>query len=179
MAAFDRDTDPAEDRALRLLQLSPVTLFHRPAALAETTTWLAGRGYQVVTLPAGTWTDEADLHRDVARLLHFPAYYGRNLDALHDCLRDVVEQAYGWDSQATGLVVVLFGFDAFARLRPTSARVLLDLLAQHSREASLLGGRLLTLLQSDDPEVRFARVGGSDVAWNDPEWPAARRRGDA
>lgn len=31
------------------------------------------------------------LHDILARELRFPAYYGRNLDALHDCLTDLME----------------------------------------------------------------------------------------
>lgn len=30
-----------------------------------------------------------DLHEVFARELHFPAWYGRNLDALHDCLTEL------------------------------------------------------------------------------------------
>ena len=32
-----------------------------------------------------------DLHRALADGLHFPAWYGGNLDALHDCLTDLTE----------------------------------------------------------------------------------------
>ena len=32
-----------------------------------------------------------DLHRALAEGLRFPAWYSGNLDALHDCLTDVVE----------------------------------------------------------------------------------------
>ena len=32
-----------------------------------------------------------DLHRALAEGLHFPAWYGGNLDALHDCLTDLHE----------------------------------------------------------------------------------------
>ena len=32
-----------------------------------------------------------DLHREIARCLAFPAWYGGNLDALHDCLTDLSE----------------------------------------------------------------------------------------
>ena len=32
-----------------------------------------------------------DLHRVLAEGLHFPAWYGGNLDALHDCLTDLNE----------------------------------------------------------------------------------------
>lgn len=31
------------------------------------------------------------VHRKLARSLHFPAWYGRNLDALYDCLTDLHE----------------------------------------------------------------------------------------
>ena len=31
----------------------------------------------------------ADLHERFAEALDFPAYYGKNLDALHDCLTDI------------------------------------------------------------------------------------------
>lgn len=33
------------------------------------------------------------IHDRLAETLHFPAYYGRNLDALYDCLTDVQEDA--------------------------------------------------------------------------------------
>ena len=32
-----------------------------------------------------------DLHRALAEGLHFPSWYGGNLDALHDCLTDLTE----------------------------------------------------------------------------------------
>ena len=32
-----------------------------------------------------------ELHRALADGLHFPAWYGGNLDALHDCLTDLTE----------------------------------------------------------------------------------------
>ena len=37
---------------------------------------------------AGT---EEDIHEILQKALEFPAYYGRNLDALYDCLTDVRE----------------------------------------------------------------------------------------
>ena len=32
-----------------------------------------------------------ELHREIAQCLAFPAWYGGNLDALHDCLTDLNE----------------------------------------------------------------------------------------
>src|SRR5689334_9753583 len=82
---------------------------------------------------------DADLHRDVAAALHFPDYYGNNLDALNDCMRDVVDQEYGWSPDATGLVLVFTGYDAYATRRPGSAHSVLDILADRSRDALLFG----------------------------------------
>ena len=46
-------------------------------------------------------TKEA-MHDYLAKMLHLPAYYGKNLDALHDCLTDIVEETelilLNWDS---------------------------------------------------------------------------------
>ena len=39
-----------------------------------------------VQLSAAGWDTPEKAHGDLAKALHFPAYYGKNLDALHDCL---------------------------------------------------------------------------------------------
>lgn len=42
-----------------------------------------------VQLSAAKWLSPAQAHDALARSLAFPDYYGRNLDALHDCLTDL------------------------------------------------------------------------------------------
>lgn len=37
-------------------------------------------------------TSPAQAHAYLAQILHFPDYYGANLDALHDCLGDLDEE---------------------------------------------------------------------------------------
>lgn len=39
-----------------------------------------------IRLSAASWKTPQDAHRALAVALDFPAYYGHNLDALHDCL---------------------------------------------------------------------------------------------
>lgn len=39
-----------------------------------------------VTIDCSRIRSREDLHRIFAEELHFPAWYGNNLDALHDCL---------------------------------------------------------------------------------------------
>jgi hypothetical protein len=108
--------------------------------------------------------------------LDFPDYYGQNLDAFNDCMRDVVDQRYGWLPDAAGLVLVFMGYDGFATRRPGPAHAVLDIMAVRSRSALLVGRRLLTLVQTDDPKLRFEPVGALPVAWNDAEWLDADRQ---
>lgn len=42
-----------------------------------------------VQLSAAQWDTPEKAHAALAKALSFPAYYGRNLDALHDCLTDL------------------------------------------------------------------------------------------
>lgn len=175
MVAFDPDADLTDDLAFQLLSTAPVTLFWKRDVLEETITWLRSHGYQIVVLDASTWSTEADLHRDMAAALHFPDYYGRNLDALNDCFRDVVAQSYGWAPDATGLVLAFLGYDAFAQRFPSAGEIVLDILADHSRAAALVGRRLIGLVQSNDPDIEFEPVGATPVTWNDAEWLESRR----
>lgn len=109
MAAFDRTAEHSHPVDYQLVADGFVTMFWADHVLEGTLKWLSVNGYQILTLQAGAWRQRADLHRDVAEGLHFPDYYGRNLDALNDCLRDVAVGDYGLDASATGFVLVLAG----------------------------------------------------------------------
>jgi hypothetical protein len=153
----------------QLVADSFVRLFWRPAVLAEVVQWLGEHGYQLVTVDTAGWTAEADMHRDLAAALGFPDHYGGNLDALDDCLRDVAEHAAGSPSTADGLVLVVVNYDSFAAARPRVAHALLDVFAARARTAALTGHRMCCLVQSNDPDLRFAAVGATPVLWNDAE----------
>ncbi|MER6678133.1 barstar family protein [Streptomyces sp. NPDC000983] len=176
MAAFDADDGFAPDRALSLMWNTFVTLFWRRSLVDETVGWLNEHGYQTVVLDAGLWADEDALHSAVAEALDFPDYYGENLDALNDCLRDVVSYDYGTTKEATGLAIVFLNYDHFARVEPRAAQIVLDIFADRARSASLFGHRIMTLVHSNDPNIEFEPVGAMPVMWNQNEWFDAHRR---
>jgi RNAse (barnase) inhibitor barstar len=158
VAAFDLD-GPGPD--YRLFRNGPVVLFHRPAALDETTTMLAERGYRIHPVDAAT--SKRALLTEIGARLDFPDHYGRNLDALADCLGEAITGT----GIGTGLVLVLKRYDAFAARDPRAAQAILDIIAVQARHAMLFGRRLLCLAQSDDPTLRFAPVGATPILWSD------------
>jgi hypothetical protein len=176
MAVFDSAGPLGSDLAYRLMRTGPVCLFWRLALLEEKALWLGEQGYQLVRMDAVEWHTEDDMHDAFATALDFPDYYGRNLDALNDCLRDVDVFEYGATPGTTGLVLILTGYDAFTRRCPRAAHIVLDIVADHSRTAMLLGHRLLALVQTDDPDLRFEPVGATTPGWNAAEWLNSSRR---
>ena len=158
------------DPAFHLVKNGAVTLYWRTEILEELVAGLVQGGYQIVRLDAGSWTKQADFHRDIKAALDFPDYYGRNLDAFNDCMRDVASWDYGASRDATGTVLVFTGYDAFASREPQAAQHILDIVALNARRAMLYGHRLLCLVQSNDPNIIFEPVGATPVLWNPAEW---------
>jgi hypothetical protein len=176
VAVWDADAELTHSLDYRLVTGGFVTKFWSEAVLGESRRWLSERRYRVVGVDAGGWRSADHLHRALAVTLDFPGYYGNNLAALNDCLRDVALQEYGWSSADTGLVLVLEHYDAFAARDAELAHALLDAFASAAGRAALVGNRLMCLVQSDDPNLEIAPVGATAVSWNDAEWMRAKRR---
>jgi RNAse (barnase) inhibitor barstar len=163
------DPPPRERLDLQLLQSSAVTLYHKASVLAQDIACLQQFGYRVYTLDAAPWMSVADFHAEAKRQFGFPDYYSGNLASWIDCLGelDIPAQA--------GVVIQFRHFDAFAKAQPQFAHTLLDSIESASRRFLLFGQRLLALLQSDDPRIRFERIGAVPVNWNPREWLDADR----
>ena len=117
VASWDADAKTTHPVDFRLVHNTFVTMFCRSSLLGETVGWLRSHGYEVAEFDAGSWASVGDMLNDLAERLQFPCYFGRNLDALNDCMRDVASGEYGWHAGATGLVIVLSAFDTFRNRR--------------------------------------------------------------
>jgi hypothetical protein len=62
---------------------SPVQMYRDDGLVEDSLTWLRAEGYRVIEIDSAEWRSEADLHLAFEQRFSFPAYYGRNLDALH------------------------------------------------------------------------------------------------
>lgn len=145
----------------QLLQNGVVHRYDTRFALDTAAGHLAGLGYIIHLVDAATWTNLDDMHTALAAALSFPAYYGRNLDALDDVLRDVAEYHYGSDPDTTGTVLAVAGFDRLLHLDRTTAIAVLDIIAQRAATAALFGHPMLCLI--DSTADGLGSVGGAPV----------------
>lgn len=169
MTAFSNVPEEWQRLDWQLLQNSPIALYHSAQVLAQDMKWFETAGYTVLSLPADNWASLGELLDALAQLLRFPAYFGRNLNALNDCLSDIEVP------QESGLVVVLPEFQRFASSCPSEAQAVLDIFADASRSFLLTGQRFLVLVHSSDPAISFEPVGATPVIWNPSEWLNSKR----
>jgi RNAse (barnase) inhibitor barstar len=159
-----RQPDDSQRLDWRLLQCSPVTRYASRRILADDIAWLQEHGYIVHSFDCCGWTDWPEFHTQASEILHFPDYYGRNLNAFNDCLGDIPVP------DAAGTALVFLAFDRFHRNTAGRAHAILDIIASNSRRFSLTGKRLLALVQCDDPSLVLGDVGASPVMMNPKEF---------
>jgi len=147
-----------------LFQNGGVVLYHKQQVLAEHTAWLVREGYQLRELDGYGWKDSRAFHDDVKRVFAFPSHYSNNLASFVDSLAELEIPTGG------AVAVQIRRYDRFAKTESHLAWSVLDALETTSRRLLLTGRRLLTLVQSDDPRIKFERVGAMPVNWNPREW---------
>lgn len=174
MVFFKRkEKAPAEVERLdwKLLERGAVALYHKSSILSADLGWFRHQRYAVHELDAGAWATADAFHGDVQRVLGFPSYYARNLAAWIDSVAEIQVP------DESGTVLVFRRYDSFAKAQPQLAQTVLDSIESTSRRFLLTGRRFMALVQSDDPRIRFERVGAMPVTWNPREWLDADRIG--
>ena len=167
MAFFKRkEKAPTEVQRLdwKLLERGAVALYHKSSILSTDLAWFRQQNYTIHELNAAGWTAPADFHVEAQRVLGFPSHYTKNLASWIDCLAEIQVP------DESGMVLVFRRYDAFARSQTQLAQTILDSIETTSRRFLLTGRRLIALVQSDDPRIRFERVGAMPVTWNPQEW---------
>lgn len=101
----------------------------------------AEQGFRVFLLDGTRIVDKASFLATIAEAMAFPGYFGRNWDALDECLGDLE-----W-VPAAGYVLVYDHFDRFARADPAAWETALDVFRaaiEHWREKGVPMYVLLT-----------------------------------
>jgi hypothetical protein len=171
MAFFKRkEKAPAEVQRLdwKLLERGAVALYHKSNVLSSDLAWFRQQNYAIHELNATTWATPADFHADAQRaLLSFPDHYRKNLASWIDCLAEMPVPDE-WNAHLSAL----------RRVCPRAEPACADDSRQHRDDVAAISiDRPATdrPVQSDDPRIRFERVGAMPVTWNPQEWLDADR----
>ena len=161
---------PEEDKLdYQILRYGAISLYHSLDVLHKDLDWFLDARYKIIDIDTSKWTPKT-AHQDIKEKLDFPDYYGENLDAFSDSLEDI------YPADKRGLIIVFRHFDDIASADKEFSHGLLDIIADQSRRWLLTGQRLICLVQSDNPELYFDKVGGYNPTWNGQEWFTADRK---
>lgn len=169
--AHPADTTHVWDRLdYQLLLNGAISLYFSESILQDDCTWLKEHGYKVRGMDASNWRSEQNFHDDVKRILEFPEYYGKNMDAFNDCLSDLEISMDG------GFAIAFLHFDEFYDALPERAHAVLDIIETNSRRFLITGQRLLGLIQTSNPRAVYHHLGCNSADWN-PRERMPRHRG--
>ncbi|MFD3002067.1 barstar family protein [Pontibacter toksunensis] len=160
MAVFENTPEEWQRLDWSILQNGYICLYSRQEFLLIDTMWFRKARYRVLEFDCTAWAEEQAMHDDLKQKLRFPDTYASTFGSLKESLKEIT-------ITGKGMVLLLHHFD---QVEKETAQILLDILAKASQWHLLLGQRLLTLLQIDDPKVTYEPVGARPVVWNPHEW---------
>lgn len=155
--------------ACGLLHYGPIALYCNRRGLQADLEILATERFDVRCFNALNWGRDGSLHDDLMAGLDFPPYYGKNLNALSECLRELDISDDG------GMAVVFNDFDEVFRRNPDLARGVLDVFTAGSRLLQIFGKTLLVLVHTKDPDADYGPLGAVKAWWNPREFLRAER----
>ncbi|MEL7146035.1 MAG: barstar family protein [Bacteroidota bacterium] len=157
-------------RDVEILREGPICMYHHNGILNEDFIWFSDHHFEVFDMNCHSWTRK-NFHAKLKEALYFPDYYGENLNAFNDCLRDMLNRKF------RGLVLIFRNFDTMVEQHRPASEGILDAIAHTSREWLVEGHKLICLIQSSDPDLNFPELGGLSPFWNNSEWFDADRKG--
>lgn len=147
----------------------PIVMYHNSVILDEDIGWYDQNNYRIIDINTSNWTP-SNFHEKVKTGFDFPDYYGKNMNALIDCLSDLYNKKF------KGLLIVLRNFEELVELDRSLSEDLLDIIARLSRRWLVTNQFLIGIVQSNDPDLHFEPVGGVRPYWNGNEFFDEERR---
>lgn len=122
-----------------------IRIYANETKLEDDIELLRNKKYQIIEFDGNFISTKMELMFDLENKLQFPDYFGRNYDALIDCLRD-------YEIPENGLVLL---FRHLNNLDLEHVHILLDILCNYSRQRIVWNQKLITLVQVRDKNFKL------------------------
>lgn len=152
-----------------ILKNGSIVKYHNPIILDDDLKWFDKNNYNLIDINTSNWTS-ANFHQKVKSSLQFPEYYGENMNALIDCLGDMNNKRY------KGLLIVLRNFESLSESDRLLSESFLDIISITSRRWLLENFYFICIVQSNDPDIVYNKLGGVQPLWNGDEFLDSNRR---
>jgi RNAse (barnase) inhibitor barstar len=162
MTSFRKSSDDCNRLDFSLLQNGAISGYTDSSVFEHDLHWLRNQGYVVYALDASEWRSKEDFYAAAKATLHLATYCSPNLDSFDDCVDDIEIP------DSAGAVVSFRNFEFVLSIDEEFAVAILDILAGASRMHLLFGKRLIVLIQTEEPILRWNTFGGSGIMWDRP-----------
>ncbi len=123
-------------------------LYHLPPSRGLDLPHLAAQAqHKLLLADLGNCEEQREVLRQLGKACEFPAWYGANLDALHDCLTDPDWQPL------KGVILQISGLDTLRAANPEAFSTLIDVLQSAASIRSAGKTLLWILLTSPAPGI--------------------------
>lgn len=170
MAVFEKYKNNCARVDWEILINGSVSLYYNNSILERDLKWLAEKQYEIVCIDLKEINTIEQFHKRLKEGCNFPEYYGENMSALSDCLRHDLKIPF-----ESGFALVLQNFNLFYEKDKISAHEILERLSTGSKERILTGERLITLIQTSNPQFYPDTLGTFEIKWNRHEFMEKKR----
>lgn len=140
------------------LATGAVGIVYDRAVLGSALSDLQARAYRVAAFDCRRWSDPLIAGQEIGAAVGMPDSLPRTLPTVGSYLQELARSDAPFGDLRLRMVLVLGVFDDFLARYRAEALQLLDELGQASRLALHFQHRIITLVQSDDPNLSFVAV---------------------
>ncbi len=144
-----------------LLEDSAVKFFYKTEIFQKYIQSILNEGITVFSFDAEKWTSVDIFYSELSGKMNFPHYFGKNLDALNDCLSEMCGEKFA---------ICILNYEFFWNTYPREAKILLELIQSNCWHSLKIDSVMLALIQVNIPDFIPPKLEIFSAYWNKMEW---------
>ena len=138
-----------------------INLFYKTEVYLNTIEKLKNESIDIYVFDAIDWNKEENFYSSFSKGMNFPDYFGNNLDAINDCLGDLINK---------NIAICISNYENFMIKCQKQANILPKIILTNCWEAILQENVMLMLIQTNNGSISFNDIKEFPPKWNQKEW---------